>query len=1218
MSVFNDIRIVAEWSTQDASNFEHVKDHSVLKGVSSKLQKSMDIINLSAAVSPLVVKSLSPLRSEWHCALSSDGEYLAIAKENKLEIRSISSNYEDVVAESMLRQDQFPKWRRLCWSPNSKILALSRSDGQIHLFSWHTELLFTLPNVCTILHGHKPNVSDEQSGKGIGHLEPLSGLHFFACPKDRSNLLRRKYTYELLAITFDGKLVCYLVNVEDPYEPPKNPNATNKRKSVFIRKTKTEYAVAYTYSFSEWHEVITCTSLNSESSVLCIGGRGVDIPDVDSGLSNIESISLWDILANEPYLRQLYSSSGMSIARHHTTLGFWHTFSSLFYFFGKNSETYLESVASIVAISPNAQFIASSNLMGDIHIWKSNSQRENWELYAFWSREQIASHISDKIKAEYSGENESYEKMDKKLPDEQKAIAMVWWDETRIALVFNSGQVILTSTNYLENTLHASNCFRNCIETTQRTSSGFFALEKEEFKLKARLVGKKLILTRVRQEKSEEELTGSFPLSWVRPVVNGLNFSIYYVTSMFIGQYDPNEMPENWKIIPTCKYRLVRFKETSSTDLLERKVETLKFGEALDLALKHNLDTDIVYKAMWNDTEVSKESINEILANIKDKSWVLSTCVERVPSNPTAMKELLEYGLKLSDIRSTIDNIEKRTVILDRPQRQVCKYRMILLKYLDRLLTYRELFNALEKERQPTESLVETVKSDEWHRFGEDYPLFREANIIVFAMELAYQARFSLLEILIRRNSAELLPFRLAILEQIPETVGPELYEKLLPVCSQSGESAIETTWSEYLSPWRSLDWVEEYFKPQLGWIEDSQTAEFGSVQPRSINFPAAQEDLTQWYTKRVFSVDRISGRIDFCQKLMTLGQNKLIAGLESTSNELQWFSEVAYNFFSQKDSAKFAVTMRFSEFRDLKMKDLLALFLSDTNEVNFSHNFSNFVLPYMRKISTDKRSLKENMHEFWYATLKLADDHLDCCAIVLSELKDCYSDLGFGAVDLSIFVLACLYGRSKITEIDIANDFVDLLPSFEHKKVSAKWQIQGKLSPKNLYTYLHSLDENSVAAYLEIFASHLLALQIFDSYQVPVALNWVLSSESNLELQKEKFVAVLYSAVRLADDKENFDQTISVFLQDIANLREGFYIFMGIPEEEISEILISELLNKAHFQMTSKLIRSPPTLFLMSDEKAEQIILAKAMTYLDNADSGSKNNKYIKMAHEW
>lgn len=45
---------------------------------------------------------------------------------------------------------------------------------------------------------------------------------------------------------------------------------------------------------------------------------------------------------------------------------------------------------------------------------------------------------------------------------------------------------------------------------------------------------------------------------------------------------------------------------------------------------------------------------HHIQSKIRKRSWVLHECVERVPENVDAAKELLQYGLKGTDLEALI------------------------------------------------------------------------------------------------------------------------------------------------------------------------------------------------------------------------------------------------------------------------------------------------------------------------------------------------------------------------------------------------------------------------------------------------------------------------------------------------------------------------------------------------------------------------------------
>lgn len=63
-----------------------------------------------------------------------------------------------------------------------------------------------------------------------------------------------------------------------------------------------------------------------------------------------------------------------------------------------------------------------------------------------------------------------------------------------------------------------------------------------------------------------------------------------------------------------------------------------------------SLDCDLVYQQQWRRSSVTVASIQDYLAKIRKRSWVLAECLTRVPENIDAARELLMYGLRGTDL----------------------------------------------------------------------------------------------------------------------------------------------------------------------------------------------------------------------------------------------------------------------------------------------------------------------------------------------------------------------------------------------------------------------------------------------------------------------------------------------------------------------------------------------------------------------------------------
>ncbi|XP_071171040.1 NBAS subunit of NRZ tethering complex-like [Mytilus edulis] len=310
---------------------------------------------------------------------------------------------------------------------------------------------------------------------------------------------------------------------------------------------------------------------------------------------------------------------------------------------------------------------------------------------------------------------------------------------------------------------------------------------------------------------------------------------LYYVTDMERFQ-PPRKRP---KIINRT-YRLVCLKSTTPEELYTRKIDHEEYGEALELAKAYGLDTDRVYQRQWKKSDVSIASIQDYLSKIKKRSWVFHECIERIPYNIDAMRELLEFGLKGTDLQAllaiekgedggrfilcdpedglyediTLDEFDPKTQTkkeelkkakqeemlnelefknLNLEQREVCRVRRKLLQYLYRLKTYECILGGVHAAAE---------------RFNEKFfQKFRSENIVETAVNYARDNNIEALETLFTFHWEDLRPHRLGILSNFPETTNPHEYRSLLP---EVGNDESVIPWEE--DRWREKDWSEEDF----------------------------------------------------------------------------------------------------------------------------------------------------------------------------------------------------------------------------------------------------------------------------------------------------------------------------------------------------------------------------------------------------------------------
>ena len=79
-----------------------------------------------------------------------------------------------------------------------------------------------------------------------------------------------------------------------------------------------------------------------------------------------------------------------------------------------------------------------------------------------------------------------------------------------------------------------------------------------------------------------------------------------------------------------------------------------EYGEAIMLAQHYNLETDPVYIRQWQNSNKSIAAIHDYLSKMKKRSEVLKECLNTIPEDIDAAKELIVYGLRATDLEALI------------------------------------------------------------------------------------------------------------------------------------------------------------------------------------------------------------------------------------------------------------------------------------------------------------------------------------------------------------------------------------------------------------------------------------------------------------------------------------------------------------------------------------------------------------------------------------
>lgn len=185
-----------------------------------------------------------------------------------------------------------------------------------------------------------------------------------------------------------------------------------------------------------------------------------------------------------------------------------------------------------------------------------------------------------------------------------------------------------------------------------------------------------------------------------------------------------------------------------------------KWDESFEISERHMLDRDEVFRLRWKSERVNELSFSSNLCQIADKAWVVEECATCVAADAHVQATLVNHGLDLTSTcySSCIDDPNTTESHIGWWRRM----RLLLLRHKDRLDTY------LLLSEPPS-----------WN--GESFALFRDADMVSVAQELAACADMLKASILIQRHSSSLSPFLLEVLDKVPESLDPRLYSQMLP-----------------------------------------------------------------------------------------------------------------------------------------------------------------------------------------------------------------------------------------------------------------------------------------------------------------------------------------------------------------------------------------------------------------------------------------------------
>ncbi|XP_070541643.1 NBAS subunit of NRZ tethering complex-like [Ptychodera flava] len=1009
----------------------------------------------------------------WHIAVSSESRKIAVLQDVNIEIRSSADEYATVSRKCTVEKDPYPQWRKLTWSPDCTMLAYSDSKGNVHIFDIMGGQLCFIPS-------EKSKISTVplDFGMPVDLSCAVSGLIFTEF-KPTS-----QWSAELLIINYQGYLRSYLISPTGELTPNHN----------------------YLFTGS-YPRGVTSVAYNPNHAMLVIGGcnedPGTGQPEDQISEAAKCGITAWRILSGQPHYK-LITDYSEELGRASSKIGFLRRLRSVPMFKKSSNQDGIYQMC----MSPDGCFLATIHYSGQLSLWDipSLKRRKVWD-----QQDQPGFDEENPVNLR------AIKKQSKENPWKYNLIDVNFWSNEALILARCSGSLSVSSVKTLQNLLGEScEWFEPCPRITVRHGKGFLGLECES---------KLVSLKRRRRDTDEESETASDrgheddsedeeDATFVTKTTKFLKEVLYYATD-FERFQPPRKKP---KIIERT-YRLVALKETTPEELYARKIDNEEYGEALALARKYGLDSDMVYQRQWRKSKVSIASISDYLSKITKRSWVLHECLERVPEDIDAAKELLKYGLRGTDLEALIaigkgedrgrfilcgdtsyDDVyedleedteerrkereqKRRQELLEQvdfnnlmlEQKELCRSRLKILTYLDRLDTYEVILGGPHAAEE---------------RFDDKYfRKFRSQNIVEAAVEFARDGDWQALDSIFTYHGSDTLPHRLAIISNFPETMSPFEYRHLLPQAGFCDNEPDVLEWPN--ESWREKDWCEEEIcKSNVESIQIDLGDFLYEDHPQLEKYRTAEPGstlLTDWYRFRACEIEELSRQVENALELVRLGIEKNVQGLNDLLDDLVTMETVIYECFTEP-------TITFEKFQRLNDIDKLRTMMAKPTKEMYIKNVRNWMIPFLQRCDRREKGSAERLMREYIVTMAKDDLTFPLMIFENSKKDQPHQVISDRFQRLSI-AMECIYNCERDDQLIQAWGIFQCLPKKSLGLISEE--------ESRLYNHVHQLE------------NHLIGAGILEDNKLQVPIHVLRDTQDNVDEAKQILVKLTRLAAR-------------------------------------------------------------------------------------------------------
>ncbi|KAJ1344373.1 hypothetical protein BSLG_001108 [Batrachochytrium salamandrivorans] len=635
-------------------------------------------------------------------------------------------------------------------------------------------------------------------------------------------------------------------------------------------------------------------------------------------------------------------------------------------------------------------------------------------------------------------------------------------------------------------------------------------------------------------------------------------------------------------------------------------IDSLDIHDIEKICRDSNTSTDQVFKSLW--LHVKKEPSDtaiSYLTRVQDLAFVFSQCFDSQEHNDMILTRiLLQHAVArtdqigYSDVEAELDKIldsyDKTTVASDTASfgkfgglsaTDLCVSRIRALNYLDRLDTLESIY-------------IEGVAY-------EDYLRLRDIDLIDLACDFASSQKFGALEILFTRHGGELLPYRLGLLDLIPECVSPELYHRLLPCINPVSKS--EVPWK--IIGWRKVDWsAHKATKELLDLLMKEVSTEDRATQVHVVHspYPSDEQHILSWYKARILCLENYTYNTQNSMELAEFAVSHGVPHVQPILDRLAILDNLLKHSSYSGDVDKMALDSPFtlSDLMRLDVHDVIELILKNSDEWTIVHDMRKLVQPLLDPSTLfNSKSIVSGLSK-----LGISNPNAVLAVFQSSSLDVPFSDrLLSSPMMLADIISTICYEHFSDANIPVYEKMLNLaLAVLEDSSESVDiLEIDGYAIEK--LSDLHQLTLRLKGA--KILATFGILMTISD-------LQSMESSDSQQRQLVEKIPRQALLRISLGENKSSRDTLFQSVLIDMLELK-AIGILCSISSDDLyTSFLRVAASNGMHSFIQNILLgTSGSSHGIVSLKLCQEVLVSVAREMLDNADSGNKSKGLLKNA---